>query len=396
LSQTNAKIIVKDLYKIFGANPQKALTLIDAGKSKDEVHDLTGSVVAINNVSFTVGRGETFVVMGLSGSGKSTLVRCINRLIAPTSGSITVDDREVVGADEATLRDIRLNKVSMVFQHFALLPHRTVAENVEYGLKIKGVAADERRERALKALETVGLAGWGDVLPSTLSGGMRQRVGLARALAVDTEVLLMDEPFGALDPLIRNDMQQELITLQRDLQKTIIFISHDLHESLMLGDRIAIMRDGSFVQIGTPEEIVGNPADDYVSAFTKEVDRGRVFTVKTIMHATEPLVLGRDTVATALGRMTEQEQNSLYVIDDESRKPLGLVKLVDAARSSADDDGGLEALVVDDFPTATEGEHLIDIYDRCASGAPIAVVCNHGQLRGVVRPRDVLAELAAQ
>ncbi len=395
LNDPAAKIVVQDLYKIFGANPKKALSLIDSGKSKDEVHDLTGSVVAINNVNFAVGKGETFVVMGLSGSGKSTLVRCINRLIAPTSGKIMIDDNDVVDADDATLRDIRLNKVSMVFQHFALLPHRTVAENVEYGLKIKGVGSDERRERALNALETVGLAGWGDVPPANLSGGMRQRVGLARALAVDTEVLLMDEPFGALDPLIRNDMQQELIALQRDLQKTIIFISHDLHESLMLGDRIAIMRDGSFVQIGTPEEIVGDPADDYVSAFTKEVDRGRVFTVKTIMHAAEPLLLGRDTVATALGRMTDQARNSIYVTDD-TKKPLGLVRLTDVARADADDANGLEALVNDDFPTATEGEHLIDIYDRCATGAPIAVVCSQGQLRGVVRPRDVLAELAAQ
>ncbi len=393
MNQPTAKIVVRDLYKIFGANPQKALSLINAGKSKDEVHDSTGSVVAINDVSFEVGAGETFVVMGLSGSGKSTLIRCVNRLIKATAGDITIDGADVVGADEKTLRDIRLNKVSMVFQHFALLPHRTVAENVEYGLKIKGMGPDERRERALKALDTVGLSGWGDVPPANLSGGMRQRVGLARALAVDTEVLLMDEPFGALDPLIRNDMQQELIALQRDLQKTIIFISHDLHESLMLGDRIAIMRDGSFVQVGTPEEIVGNPADDYVSAFTKEVDRGRVFTVKTIMQANEPLVMGRDTVETAVGRMTEQAQNSLYVIDD-ARKPLGLVNLTDAAGAGAGHD--LKSLVVDDFPTATEGEHLIDIYDRCSRGAPIAVLCSQGLYQGMVRPRDVLSELAAQ
>ncbi len=388
------RIVVRKLYKIFGNSPTEALRQIETGKSKDEVHDATGSVVAINDVSFTVEAGKIFVVMGLSGSGKSTLIRCINRLIPATAGQILIDGTDIVTADKKTLRDIRLNKISMVFQHFALMPHRTVVENVEYGLKIKGVDPDKRRKRALEALETVGLSGWGSVPPGNLSGGMRQRVGLARALAVDTDILLMDEPFGALDPLIRGDMQQELLTLQRDLNKTIIFISHDLNESLMLGDQVAIMRDGSFVQVGTPEEIVGNPADDYVTAFTQDVDRGRVFRVGLIMRKSQPLVLGRDTIESAVTKMRAQGADAMYAIDEKTKKPIGLVTGADAAHALVEKNSDLRKLLRRDFPTATEDEQLHDIYDRCRAGLPLAVINETGALRGVVRPRDVLRELS--
>ena len=389
------RIVVRNLFKIFGGTPEEALRQIETGKPKDEVHELTGSVVAVNNITFTVRTGEIFVVMGLSGSGKSTLIRCINRLIPASSGEVLIDGTDIVSADKRTLRDLRLNKISMVFQHFALMPHKTVSENVEYGLKIKGASPEARRTRALQALETVGLKGWEDVPPGNLSGGMRQRVGLARALAVDTDILLMDEPFGALDPLIRGDMQQELLTLQRELNKTIIFISHDLNESLMLGDNVAIMRDGSFVQVGTPEEIVGNPADDYVAAFTKDVDRGRVFSVGLVMQTARPVVVGEDTAEMAASKMHELGVDAVYAVEKGSTKPLGLITGADVAHALVEGTTDLRKIVRNDFPTARETEKLFDVYDRCQAGLPLAVVDDAGALCGVVRPRDVLKELSS-
>jgi glycine betaine/proline transport system ATP-binding protein len=286
------KLTVKNLYKIFGAAPDEALVLARNGAGKDEIYRKTNSVVAVNDISFTVNRGEIFVVMGLSGSGKSTLVRCLNRLIEPTSGEIYLDGDEkagsVTGADGESLRQIRLRRISMVFQHFALLPHRTVAENAAYGLKARGMSAKERRERAIASLAKVGLDAWADAYPGNLSGGMQQRVGLARALAVDPEVLLMDEPFSALDPLIRREVQDQLLKLQDEIKTTIIFITHDLQEALKLGDQIAIMKDGKFVQVGTAETIVSQPSDDYVRAFTSDVDRSRVLTPRRMMQPALP------------------------------------------------------------------------------------------------------------
>jgi len=249
-----------------------------------EILKRSGCVVAVNDVSFSVGTGEIFVVVGLSGSGKSTLVRCLNRLQPPTAGEVLIDGEDICTASEQRLRAMRLEKITMVFQHFALLPHRSVVENAEYGLKMRGLAPAARRKKAQKILESVGLAPWANRLPGDLSGGMRQRVGLARALALDPEILLMDEPFGALDPLIRQDMQRELLELQRNRGTTIIFITHDLNEALMLGDRIAVMKDGKFSQVGTPAEIVLTPADDYVSAFIRDIDRGRVLPVRSAIR----------------------------------------------------------------------------------------------------------------
>jgi len=291
-SQSARRIEVRGVSKAFGTNAGEALELARQGVSKGDILKRTGAVLAINNVSFSVEAGEIFVVMGLSGSGKSTLVRCLNRLHDPSVGSIEIDGEDIVNVSEDRLRELRLGKITMVFQHFALLPHRTVAENVEYGLKMRGMAKAERREKALKALENVGLAGWGDRYPSNLSGGMQQRVGLARALALDPEILLMDEPFSALDPLIRRDMQGELIELQRRYRTTIIFITHDLNEALTLGDHVAVMKDGRLAQVGKPAEIVLNPADDYVAAFTRDIDRGRVLPVRTaIRRADDPAAL---------------------------------------------------------------------------------------------------------
>src|SRR5690606_9717145 len=342
-----AKVDVQRLYKVFGPEPEMAIRLLEDGKSKDEILQETGHTIGVQDVSFTVAEGEIFVVMGLSGSGKSTLVRMLNRLVEPTRGTVLIDGEDVVQMGDAALRSLRLHTVSMVFQHFALFPHKTVVENVEYGLKIRGVAPAERREKALAALDQVGLAAWADSPPNALSGGMQQRVGLARALAVDPQILLMDEPFSALDPLIRRDMQDELIVLQRQLHKTIIFITHDLNEALILGDHIAIMKEGRFVQVGTPQEIVASPADDYVAAFTQDVDRGRVFTARTVMKDAHPLDAAT-TPRAALERMRELGRSALHVI--EGGRILGLV-FADDLEKAGRGDGDLAAQVVSDYPS---------------------------------------------
>ncbi|MCH2486115.1 MAG: glycine betaine/L-proline ABC transporter ATP-binding protein, partial [Gammaproteobacteria bacterium] len=266
-------IVCKGLWKVFGPNPKKILQEVDPTWSRTDVQEKTGHVIAVKDVSFQVERGETFVVMGLSGSGKSTLVRCISRLIEPTQGQVLVDGVDTVTMPEKQLIELRRHKLSMVFQHFGLLPHRRVIENIAYGLEVRGMPRDERLKKAGEVLESVGLSGWGDNYPRELSGGMQQRVGLARALAVDPEIMLFDEPFSALDPLIRREMQDELLRLQSVVRKTMVFITHDFLEAIKMGDHIAIMKDGELVQIGTPEEIVANPVYDYVRDFSEDVPR---------------------------------------------------------------------------------------------------------------------------
>jgi glycine betaine/proline transport system ATP-binding protein len=314
-------------------------------------------------------------------------VRCINRLIEPSAGDLWIDDEDVLALDREQLRQLRLRKVAMVFQHFALFPHRTVCENVEFGLKIRGVAPDERRERALAALDMVGLGAWADVAPSTLSGGMQQRVGLARALAVDPEVLLMDEPFSALDPLIRRDMQQELIQLQQRLHMTIIFITHDLHEALTIGDHIAIMKNGRFVQVGTPEEIVAAPADPYVASFTRDVDRGRVITAQRVMRPAATIDEAALAAASAVAEALADADGALFVTDRDGR-PVGLLLASDLGPR-----GEPTTAVRRDFPRAARATLLCQLLEACAQGLPIAVL-EDGRLAGVVHPRDVLLELA--
>lgn len=283
-NERNERIAVRGVTKIFGAEIDRALGLLREGRDKAEILHQSGCVIAVNDVSFSVAAGEIFVVVGLSGSGKSTLVRCLNRLQPPSAGEVLIDGEDICTAGEERLRAMRLEKITMVFQHFALLPHRSVVENAEYGLKMRGLAPAARREKALKTLAGVGLEAWAHHLPGELSGGMRQRVGIARALALDPEILLMDEPFGALDPLIRQDMQRELLEMQRNSRTTIIFITHDLNEALMLGDHIAVMKDGRFSQVGTPAEIVLSPADDYVAAFIRDIDRGRALPVRAAVR----------------------------------------------------------------------------------------------------------------
>ena len=385
------KVTAKNVFKIFGEDPSPAFEMLRDGRSKAEILEKTGLTVGVNDASFEVAEGEIFVVMGLSGSGKSTLVRMINGLIPPSGGEMLIDDVDVVSCSAETLRSVRRDKIAMVFQHFALFPHKTVVDNVAYGLKVKGVGVQERRERALKALSQVGLEAWADSHPDELSGGMQQRVGLARGLATEAEVLLMDEPFSALDPLIRRDMQEELLELQRSLKKTIIFITHDLNEALILGDKIAIMKDGRFVQVGTAEDIVGAPADDYVAAFTQDIDRSRVFEVGSIAASPEALDLSADTPRTALDRMETHERNALYVMDGANIA--GVVTYRDAAVAARGDGGDLRAILRTDFSTVSEDAYLHELYDKAASGLPVAILDAGKAFVGVVAPQAIFAQL---
>jgi glycine betaine/proline transport system ATP-binding protein len=386
------KLRVHNLVKIFGSNLDLALDQIKQGHSQDQILENTGNVVAIADVSFDVSPGEVFVVMGLSGSGKSTLIRCLNRLVEPTSGSIFIDEEDVVGADSERLRQLRLTKIAMVFQHFALFPHKPVVENVEFGLKIRGTSRSERRDRALSVLDQVGLRAWADKYPDNLSGGMQQRVGLARSLAVDPEILLMDEAFSALDPLIRREMQDELLELQGKVKKTIIFITHDLHEALILGDRIAIMKEGRFVQVATPEKIVAEPADDYVAAFTRDVDRSRVLTADQVMSSAQ--TLGPDeTLGTAANKVRQSEERQLYVVDAK-RRPIGLVSL--DRLEAGPDQATVRQVMVEDFPQVGSGSHLIEIYPLCALGLPVAIKDSSGRFLGTVRPSEVFRKMASE
>lgn len=327
------KITAENVYKIFGPEPDRALEMSREGAGKDEVFRETKSVVAVNDVSFKVPEGQIFVVMGLSGSGKSTLIRCLNRLFEPTAGKIYIDDFDVTAADEEELRKVRLARMAMVFQHFALFPHKTVWENAAYGLKIRNVDMSERREQALSALKSVGLDAWADSYPKNLSGGMQQRVGLARALTNDAPILLMDEAFSALDPLIRADMQTILLKLQEEIEKTVVFITHDLDEALRLGDRIVVLRDGEVVQQGTGQEIVLQPADDYIMRFVRHVNRGRMIKIESIMD-TASVPAGGDGLEMRCGTLLEQAAAKLVpsgksklVVTDECGSPIGTLSL---------------------------------------------------------------------
>ena len=327
--------------------------------------------------------------MGLSGSGKSTLIRCINRLIPPTSGEIHIDGEDILAFDKERLRELRRHKVSMVFQRFALFPHKTVIENVAYGLKMRGMGKQERRVLAQETLDLVGLGAWGDYYPRNLSGGMQQRVGLGRALATNPDILLMDEPFGALDPLIRRDIQEELIQLQQAVNKTIIFITHDLHEALKLGDRIAIMKDGRFVQVGTPEEIVSQPANEYVAAFTQDVDLGRVITVGYAAQPPDTLPL-QTSLKQAKQQFAAADASTLYVVDDAGH-PVGLLHQRVAQNGQT---APREQLMQTDFPQAQAKWELADAYELCTQGVPVAVVDKNGRFQGTLHYQDVLSILS--
>ncbi|MBM7114933.1 quaternary amine ABC transporter ATP-binding protein [Archangium primigenium] len=389
-------IAVRSLRKLYGGDAHKAQALLAQGVSKEEILARTGCTVAIQDVSFDVRRGEIFVVMGLSGSGKSTVLRCLNRLIEPSSGSVVVDGIDVTRADKRRLLEVRRGKIAMVFQNFGLLPHRTLVHNVEYGLEMKGVDKATRRAKALHALGLVGLQGYADKLPRELSGGMQQRVGLARALATDPDILLMDEAFSALDPLIRKQMQDELLDLQARMNKTIVFITHDLDEALKIGGRIAIMRDGAIVQVGTPEEILSRPANDYVRAFIQDVDRTRIITAGAIKKRSEVVIHPKDGPALAVKRMRELGSSTLFVTDPQ-RRFLGLVHIEDALRLVGENVHDLGRILRTDVPTTTPDTPLAKLVAVAASTRiPIAVVAEDGTFQGLVDRASLLSCIAGE
>jgi len=385
---------VENLYKIFGPDPKRAIPMIKEGTSKEDILDRIGCTVAVNDNSFEVEQGETFVVMGLSGSGKSTLLRLLNRLIEPTAGDVWIDDINVTNATAEELKVLRRDKTSMVFQHFGLLPHRTVSENVSFGLEIQGVDKEKRKEAAYRSIEQVGLRGYEESMTGELSGGMQQRVGLARALATDPEILLMDEAFSALDPLIRTEMQNELLDLQAEMQKTIIFITHDLDEALKLGDRIVIMKDGRIEQVGTSEDILTNPASDYVAAFVQNVDRSRIITAQAIMFDhPERLVSAKDGPGVAIRRMRKLGIESLPVTDSEKRFK-GLIHIDDAVGLQRQEKRTLDEAIDKEVPTCSPdtavSELLPLVWD---SHLPVSVVGDDGKLKGVVTRTSIIAEI---
>lgn len=383
---------VNNVYKVFGKKPREVVKRLQAGKTRDELSPL--GTAAVIDASFEVKKGEIFVVMGLSGSGKSTLIRMLNGLLEPTSGTVTVDGSAVSGVPASQLREVRRTKISMVFQHFALLPHRTVLDNAAYGLEVQGVPLAERRARAQDVVTRVGLSGWEDKLPSELSGGMQQRVGLARALAADTDVLLMDEAFSALDPLIRREMQEQLVDLQHELGKTIIFITHDLNEAMFLGDRIAVMRDGRIVQVGTPDEILTDPANDYVAQFVQDVDRARVLTAAGVMEPARAVVSGSAGPRAALRTMRDMQTSSAFVVGN-GRKLLGVVHDRDVLRHVKAGNADLMEIVRNDPATVGPDQYLVDLFEPAAeSQLPVAVVDDKGRLLGAIPRVTLLAALA--
>ena len=390
-----AAITITDLYKIFGKNPSRAIPLLKEGKTKDEILEETGLTVAIDKASFEVQEQETFVIMGLSGSGKSTVLRCLNRLIEPTSGDVLIgeDQTNIMDLDKENLLELRRKRMSMVFQNFGLFPHRSVLDNVAYGLEIGGMGKSERDEKSIESIEMVGLKGYENKMPNELSGGMQQRVGLARALANDPEILLMDEAFSALDPLIRADMQDELLELQQKMSKTIVFITHDLDEALKIGDRIAIMKEGAVVQIGTPEQILTEPEDDYVKAFVQNVDRTKIITAQTIMRKAPTINIKKDGPGVAVRKMKQDGVSSIYVLDSD-RKYKGIVTIDDAAEQKKKNVKSVDEIIRDDAGRTspdTPVKHLLS--DVLTSSYPVAVLDDEGRLTGIVDRASIISEV---
>ena len=386
------KVKVNHLTKIFGKKTKPALEMIRANKSKTEILEKTGATVGVYDVNFEVEEGEIFVIMGLSGSGKSTLIRLLNRLIEPTSGNIYIDGQDISSLDKEGLREVRRNKMSMVFQNFGLFPHRTILENTEYGLEIRGVPKEERQAKAEKALENSSLIAFKDQLPSQLSGGMQQRVGLARALANDPEILLMDEAFSALDPLIRREMQDELLDLQENVKKTIIFITHDLNEALRIGDRIALMKDGQIMQIGTGEEILTNPANEYVRTFVEDVDRSKVLTAQNIMVPALTTNIEIDGPTVALKRMRQEEVSMLLAVD-KKRQLKGVVR-AEKALEARKNGTSLVECVDPEIQTIDKDMLVNDIFSLIYDAQTPLAVTDNGKLLGVVIRGSVLEALA--
>ncbi|MDA3811210.1 MAG: glycine betaine/L-proline ABC transporter ATP-binding protein [Spirochaetaceae bacterium] len=394
--ENSSQVVIKDLWKIFGRDPKRILKGDLSNKPKEVIQEKTGCIIGMRDINLEIKKGEFYILMGLSGSGKSTLLRALIRLVNPTSGSIEINNQNVTKMNSEQLLNFRRNTFGMVFQHYGLLPHMTVLDNAAYGLKVKGLPKGERYAKAMQSLETVGLKGWEDYYPSSLSGGMQQRVGLARALANEPEILLMDEPFSGLDPLIRRQMQDELVELQDKLQKTIIFVTHDLHEALKLGDRIAIMHNGEVVQVGTPEEIVTHPANDYVEEFVKDASPAKVLTAGSIMESPKVLIYAWEGPKTALTMLQSVKKKSAFVVD-KSHQLLGVIR-----------ESGLEKLLqMDERPkvipqsslqkvtTVTEDTILEDLFSIVSENHyPIPVVNEKGRLAGVVTTDQIFESIA--
>lgn len=383
---------VSNVYKVFGRNPKEAVKRLKAGDTREGVQPL--GTAAVIDASFDVKPGEIFVVMGLSGSGKSTLIRMLNGLNDTTDGSIKIFGEEVVGRSDAELRELRRKSMSMVFQHFALLPHRSVLDNVAYGLELQNIPTADRRAKAQVWLERVGLSGWENHLPGELSGGMQQRVGIARALTADTEILLMDEAFSALDPLIRREMQEQLVELQQELGKTIVFITHDLNEAMFLGDRIAVMRDGRIVQVGTPNDILTDPANDYVAQFVQDVDRGRVLTAGDVMEPPLASVPASSGPRAALLKMRDMQTSACFVTGT-GRKLIGVVRDKDVLRLVREGSTDIREALRPTPSMVTPEQHISELYEMAVESPLSVAVIDEGQrLVGVVPRVTLLAALA--
>lgn len=386
------KVKVENLTKIFGKRPKPVLKMLEKGKSKDEILKETGHTVGVNDVSFSVKEGEMFVIMGLSGSGKSSLIRCLNLLNKPTAGKIIIDDENIVDYSKKELREFRQNKISMVFQHFGLFSHRDVISNVEYGLEVKNISKEERNKAASEALANAGLAGWEDKMLNELSGGMQQRVGLARALANDPDILLMDEPFSALDPLIKRDMQLELVELQSKLKKTIIFITHDINEAFKLGDRVAVMKDGQIEQVGTPEEIIENPQSEYIRDFVQDIDRSKVLQAKNIMYKPTALVSIKEGIKSAINEMKSNGISSVFVVDNE-RRLQGLLTIGDALKGLKEGKT-MEDILSTDYYTTDSEKYIQELIPNATdSKYPLAVIDENQKLIGIISRVSVLSAL---
>lgn len=392
-----SKIEIKDLYLIFGAEKAKALRQLKDGKSKAEILKHTGCTIAVQDANLTINEGEIFVIMGLSGSGKSSLLRCINRLVTPTHGEILINSTDISKASDKELLGIRRKVMAMVFQNFGLLPHKTVLENIAFGLELQGVDKDTRDEQALHAMKLVGLTGYENQMESELSGGMQQRVGLARALANDPEVLLMDEAFSALDPLIRAQMQDELLALQAKMKKTIVFITHDLDEAIKLGDRIAIMKDGVIVQVGTSEEILTEPADNYVANFVENVDRSKIITASSIVLK-DPIVARfmKEGPEVIIRKMRRKNLTLLPVVDDDNRL-VGEVYLKDLLKLRKDHVKTIESVIKQYGHTVHEDTVIEDIIPLMTkTNSPIWVVDENKEFRGIVPLSSLVFEVTGK
>ena len=386
-------IEVKNVTKIFGSGIGNALKLLKTGSNKKDIFKRFGTTVGSDNVSFDVKKGEIFVLIGLSGSGKSTIIRCLNMLHQPTSGEILFNGKDICKFNKNELREYRRNHISMVFQHFGLISNRTVLGNVTYGLEVKGIPKAEREAKAKETLSMVGLDGWANHNISSLSGGMRQRVGIARALTNDPDILLMDEPFSALDPIVRRDMQFELLKIHKMVQKTIIFITHDINEAFKIGDRVAIMKDGRIVQIGTPEEILEQPVNEYVEEFVKDIDKTKILCAKHVMTVPSAFVKQNDGPNVAMKEMKSNGVSSVYVVGDNMRL-VGLITL-EGAIKARNREVPLSDVIIKDIPVTNTEVALQDLMPIAAEAKyPIAVTNPKNQLIGIVTKASVLSSLA--